>query len=351
MYDLETEEHREMRRINKILVLAAIISLVVGLAAAFAGGSKEQSQAAGGQAKKYKIVTVYKVSGEPWFNRMGQGVKVAAEELGVDAYGTGPTTADAAAQVRVVNDVLNSGVNAICIDPDDAQALVPALERAKALNITVITTESPGQKGADYDLEQIYNDQFGRDFWDAVAKYAGPNANYAIFVGSLTVPLHNLWADVGLKYAKEKYPNMHLVTKRLPVGEDQAKAKQATLELLTAYPNLDAIIGFGSLGPLGAAQALEQTGKVGKVKVIGTVVPSQGAQYIKSGGITESIAWDPKWGGYGMTWLAKHILDGKKVTNDMKIPHLGTATLKDRVLRYDGVIRVNKNNIADYMSF
>ena len=31
---------------------------------------------------------------------------------------------------------------------------------------------------------------------------------YAIFVGGLTVPLHNFWADTGIAYAKEKYPNL-----------------------------------------------------------------------------------------------------------------------------------------------
>ncbi len=332
---------------KKLSVPIVATLFMASVATAFAGGSRESTPA----KKTYKIATVFKVTGEPWFNRMDQGVKEAGKELGVDAYGQGPTTASAADQVRVVNDALSAGVDAICVDPDDAKALVPAFQRAQKQGVVVVTTESPGQPDANVDLEQIYNQEFAKAFWDRLVKYMGDSGDYAIFVGSLTVPLHNLWADTGLKYAREKYPNLHLVTKRLPVGEDQQKAKQATLDLLAAYPNLKGIIGFGSLGPLGAAQALQQTGNVGKVFIVGTVVPSQAAQYIKDGSITEGIAWDPKWGGYGMTWLAKQILDGGKITNDMDIPHIGKVTLKKDVLRYNGIIYVNRDDIDKYMSF
>lgn len=40
-----------------------------------------------------------------------------------------------------------------------------------------------------------------------------------IYVGSLTVPQHNLWADLLVKYQKEHYPDMHEVTRRMPVAE------------------------------------------------------------------------------------------------------------------------------------
>jgi simple sugar transport system substrate-binding protein len=37
---------------------------------------------------------VAKVNGIPWFNRMGVGVKEAADKLNVNAYQTGPATPD-----------------------------------------------------------------------------------------------------------------------------------------------------------------------------------------------------------------------------------------------------------------
>jgi len=40
-----------------------------------------------------------------------------------------------------------------------------------------------------------------------------------MFVGGLTVPLHNFWADVALKYVKENIPFLKELTPRLPVAE------------------------------------------------------------------------------------------------------------------------------------
>ncbi|MFM4128486.1 substrate-binding domain-containing protein, partial [Klebsiella quasipneumoniae subsp. similipneumoniae] len=57
-------------------------------------------------AEKYEIALVAKVNGIPWFNRMGVGVKEAADKLNVNAYQTGPATPDPAQQVKVIEDLI-----------------------------------------------------------------------------------------------------------------------------------------------------------------------------------------------------------------------------------------------------
>jgi len=34
----------------------------------------------------------------------------------------------------------------------------------------------------------------------------GEEGEYIVYVGSLTVPLHNLWADAAIAYKKSTYP-------------------------------------------------------------------------------------------------------------------------------------------------
>lgn len=213
-----------MKKHAGIIILC--ICFMLAAPGLFAGG---QQEAADGELE---IATVVKITGIPWFNRLEEGVKQAKEELGVNAYQIGPSDADPAQQVKMVEDLINKGVDAICITPNDAKALEPAFKKASDKGIAVITHESPDQKGKDYDVELIDNVKFGRHFWDMLVEYMGDSGDYAIFVGSLTVPLHNLWADEGLKYAAEKYPNLNLVTERIPCGEDQELSKQKTLELI-----------------------------------------------------------------------------------------------------------------------
>ncbi|MBF9018547.1 MULTISPECIES: autoinducer 2 ABC transporter substrate-binding protein [unclassified Oceanispirochaeta] len=298
--------------------------------------------------EKHEIATVVKITGIPWFNRLEEGVKEAGELLFVNSYQIGPSDADPAQQVKMVEDLVSKGVDAICITPNDAKALEPAFAKAKAKGIPIITHESPNQIGKDYDIELIDNVQFGRHFWDMMVNYMGDSGQYVIFVGSLTVPLHNLWADEGIKYAEEKYPNLELVTERIPCGEDQELSKQTTLELLKTYPELKGIIGFGSLGPPGAAQALKEKGMDGKVTVVGTVLPDHAATYLKEGSMQHGILWDPKDAGFAMTWIAKQIVDGKSITNGMEIPGIGKVVVEGDVIKVDAVIDITKDNVDSF---
>jgi len=328
-----------MREWSKRLLIAGLLLLLA--LPVFAGGATEAKG-------ELEIATVVKIVGIPWFNRLEEGVKQADKELGVNAYMLGPADADPAQQVKIVEDLISKGVDAICVVPNDAKALEPAFAKAREKGIVILTHESPDQVGKDYDIELIDNVQFGRHHWDKLVEFMGNSGKYAIFVGSLTVPLHNLWADEGLKWAKEKYPGLALVTDRIPCGEDQELSKQKTLELLKAYPDLKGIVGFGSLGPPGAAQALKEKGLCGKVTVVGTVIPGHAAPYLKEGCMQWGILWDPKNAGYSMNWVAKELLQGRKITNGMEVPGVGKITLDKDVIKVDAMSDITPQNVDGF---
>ncbi|RLC81272.1 MAG: autoinducer 2 ABC transporter substrate-binding protein [Chloroflexi bacterium] len=299
-------------------------------------------------AEEFEIVTVVKITGIPWFNRMEDGVNRAATDFGVNAYQLGPADADPAQQARIIEDLISKGVDAIAVVPNDATALEPVFEKAREAGIIIVTHESPDQVGNDYDLELIDNVEFGRHHWDMLVENMGDSGQYAIFVGSLTVPLHNLWADEGIKYAAEAYPNLELVTERIPCGEDQELSKQKTLELLKAYPDLKGIIGFGSLGPPGAAQALKEKGLTDVVSVVGTVLPGHAAPYLQDGSMDHGILWDPGDAGYSMTWVALQLLQGKEITDGMEVPGVGKITLDGNVIKVDAMVDITADNAEDF---
>jgi len=333
-------------RIFSLLVMLSMLAACTPAATPTAAPAAEQPAA----AEPFEIAVVVKITGIPWFNVVETGVDRAAKELGVNAYQTGPAQADPAQQVKIVEDLIAKGVDAIAVVPNDAKALEPAFQKAKEKGIIVITHESPDQVGTDYDFELIDNVKFGQHAWDQLVKHMGDTGEYAIFVGGLTVPLHNFWADTGIEYAKTKYPNLKLVTERIPCGEDQELARQKTLELIKAYPDLKGIVGFGSLGPIGAAQALKEKGLTDKIAVVGTVIPSQAAPYLKEGSMKEGLLWNPADAGYGMVWLAKYMLEGNKITDGMEIPGMGKATLDGTLVKLDLIMDINAEN-AESLGF
>lgn len=337
----------------------AVVALVALLAllgtscmpppAAPAAAPAAQQAAPAQSSKPYEIVFVPKLTGIPWFSVMETGIKEAGKELGVNAYMSGgPAQADPAQQVKVIEDLVAKGVDAILVTPNDAKALEPVFAKARAKGIKIITHESLNQEGNDYDLEMIDNKALGEHTFDLLAKYMGDTGEYAIFVGSLTVPGHNAWADAGTAYAKVKYPGLKLVTDRIPCSEDQDLARQKTLELMKAYPNLKGIVAFGSLGPPGAAQAVKEKGLIGKFTVVGTVLPSQGDTYLKDGSLNEGVLWSPKDAGYVMTWIAKQILDGKPITDGMEMPRIGKIALNGRVVQANAILDITKDNATTF---
>lgn len=277
--------------------------------------------------KKPQIATVVKIGGIPWFNAMEVGIKKAAEEQGVDAWMVGPTQADAAQQVRAVEDLIARKVDVIAVVPNDAVALEPVFQRAKAAGIKVITHESPDQNFHDWDIELTSVAGFGETHLEALAKAMGGEGKYIVFVGSLTVPLHNKWADASIELAKKKYPKMQLVADRFGVAESVDDSFRTALDQMRANPDLKGILAYGSQGPIGAARAVDDRGKAGKVSVVGPFSPGQGAKYIKAGTITEGFIWNPMLAGQTIVRVGAALAKGVTPTDGMELPDLGQVNV------------------------
>lgn len=301
-----------------------------------------------GRAAGNDVPVVVKIAGIPWFTAMEKGIKEAAKDTGLNAYMVGPTTADPAEQVRLVEDLVAKKVRLIAVVPNDANALEPMFERAQAAGILIITHESPDQKGNTWDIEMIDNKQFGELYMQKLAGYMGEEGEYMVVVGGLTVPLHNAWADYAIAYQKEHYPKMKLAADRFGVGESLDDTKRVTHDMILAHPNLKGALIYGSSGVVGAAQAVKEAGKKDQIAVIGTCSPSQARKYIMEGTIRECYIWNPLEAGKAIVQLAKLVIDGTPIVDGMDFPGLGKATVdpQKRVIRAIKVQAINKETVA-----
>ncbi len=341
---------------RKLLWGFVVISVLVALVVSF-------TPIASASAKEPEIVVVVKIAGIPWFNRMAEGVAQAGRDLGVKASLVGPSTADAAPQVQMVEDLVTRGVDAICVVPNDAKSLVPVFERARKKGIVVLTHESPFVTEAqDYDIEMIDNTEYGRMAVNEIVSNllkAGVKctpdhpAGYVMLVGSLTVPLHNYWADVAEKYIKKYFPGqLKELTSRLPTAESAEDSRKAVLNLITTYGNqLKAIISWGSLGPIGAAQAVTEKGMQNQIIVGGSAIPSTVIPYFQNGSVDWAQLWDPKEAGYAMVYIAKLMLDGKAITSGMEVPGLGPITINGKVITFNQIKLMRNAEDAKALGF
>lgn len=277
-------------------------------------------------ADKPTMGVVVKIGGIPWFNAMEAGIKEQGEAMGVDASMIGPTSADPALQVRAIEDLIAKGVNVIGVVPNDEKALEPVLEKAMKAGIKVVIHEGPGVVNKDWDFEMASAKSFGETHAELFAQKTGGKGSYAIYVGSLTVPLHNAWADAAIAYLKEKYPDLKLVGERYGVAENVDDSRKTALDLMAANPDLVGILAFGSQGPIGAGRAIEERKLVGKVHVIGPHSPGQGQKLLKSGAISGGFMWNPKEAGKVFVTMGKMLVDGTPITDGTEIPGLGKVS-------------------------
>lgn len=270
-----------------------------------------------------QVGVVVKIGGIPWFNAMEEGIKKAAPDYNMDAWMVGPTQADAAQQVRAIEDLIARKVAVIGIVPNDSAALAPVLGRARDAGIKVLAHEGPDQQNMDWDFELTTTEAYGKAHMDLLAKEMGEEGEYIVYVGSLTVPLHNAWADAAIAYQKEAYPKMTMLGDRFGVAESVDETIKTTQDQLRAHPELKGILTFGSQGPIGAARVLEDREVADKVALVGGFSPGQGVKYVKNGTIRGGFIWNPMTAGEVFVQLASMLAAGEEPKDGMELAGVG----------------------------
>jgi simple sugar transport system substrate-binding protein len=306
--------------------------------------------------KTYSIATVVKVDGIAWFDRMREGVKQFKSDTGHDTWEIGPSQADAAAQVQIVENLIAQGVDAICIVPFSVEAVEPVLKKARDHGIVVISHEASNIQNVDYDIEAFDNKAYGAKLMEVLGKQMGGKGKYVATVGSLTSKSQNEWIDGGIAYQKEHFPEMSLAANRFETYDDANQDYNKLKEALTTYPDVTGILGGPMPTSAGAGRLIAERGLKGKVFFSGTGLVSVAGQYLKDGDISYIQFWDPAAAGYAMNELAVIALNKKnadiKTGLDLGLPGYNSLKTPDaskpNLLYGAGWVGVTKDNMGDY---
>jgi rhamnose transport system substrate-binding protein len=224
----------------------------------------------------------------------------------------GPTEASAAKQVPFIDTAARQGYNAIVISADDPNAVAPALKRAAAKGVKVISYDADTAQ----DARTIYvsppdTASIGAGLVEWIGSQMGYSGQFAILSATPTAANQNAWiAAMKVTLKRPKYKNMKLA--KIAYGNDNdTKSAQETQALLQAYPNLKGIVAPTSVGLPAAARVLQQAGKCGKIGLTGLATPNTMRAYMKKGCTKKFGLWDEVDFGYLATYVAHAVLDGK----------------------------------------
>lgn len=326
---------------KKIIALLLVLVMVIGLVAC--GGKKDD---------KLTIAFVPKVEGQAWWDYVGEGVKAwAAEHPEIEVIYKGPAEVDAAAQVQIMTDMVNQGVDVLCFSANDPNACEEICKQARDKGIIVISTESATMTNIHYDVEAFTDAGLGAFLMDSLAKQMGEEGEYVTMVGSMTMESHNNWADAGVAQAAAKYPNMTLVEDARVSSESDAEvAYNKTKELIQKYPNLKGILGTSSFDAPGAARAIDELGLTGKVFAISVAMPSETRDYLKSGVLQAVGLWDPAVTAKVMLNLAVKMHTGEEIKAgmDLGMPGYDAVAIEGKVIIGDGALAITADNVDSF---
>jgi rhamnose transport system substrate-binding protein len=282
--------------------------------------------------KPVKLALVVKSLGNGFFDAVHKGAEDAAKELGgVEIIYTGPTKPTAEEQIQVLNAVIAQHVDGIMVSANDADALVPTLQKAGERGIKVISFDSGvSEKGRIVQLDPSNSALIGQTCDKMAADAIGGTGEVAILSATPTATNQNAWI-AEMKKAWSNYPNMKLV--KTVYGNDQADdSYRETLGLLKEFPNLKAIIAPTSVGIVAAAKAVEDQKLVGKVFITGLGLPSEMAGHIHSGASKTFAIWNPIDLGYAATQIDVRIVRGAAggPGKTISMGRIGNVTFDDK---------------------
>lgn len=292
-------------------------------------------------------------TGSPYMLRGYEFAKKYAESMGYTIELQGPTNIDPVALVNTLTDCLAKDVDILITTSSDPHTLAPILKQYQEKGTLVVT----------WDLDVL--DTSARDAYaglcdipimgdaiihDMVKIIGEDDFEYAILNGMLTSVFLQQRVDRMIEVQKEYYPNLKLVTVESGDG-DVAKSLVAAQNILTAYPNVKAIIANSSEISIPICQAIEQAGKVGQTKAFGHGTPDSLKPYFEKGIMGAISMWDPgEWGEWtAVIGIALHqgkTFEKGKISDFPAFPD--AELLDDNVYYFNKMFTYTKENVNDF---
>jgi len=303
-----------MTKMKKILALLLTFTTVFAMTAC--GNGKEASDPNADTPDKtgkdgYEIAVLAWSLAEEFGVDIVKGAEKKATELGVKVVAPDPA-GDMQKEISILEDLIQQKVDAICVAPVDADAIVPYIDKVREAGIVVV----------DYDIDtdaevdaKVLSDNVagGRMAAAYLIEKMGKEGKVLILeeAPGVTTAEERI---AGFAEYMEQYPDIEIVRQLSSGTRDTHRA--TTENMLTAHPDIQAIfcfMGDNTLGAYAACQAMDRT----DVMISGYDASPEQVEIMKKDGpdcqIISSVALFPKAIGRTALETAYEILEGKKI--------------------------------------
>lgn len=227
-----------------------------------------------------------------YYMAIGEGINVAAEELGVETFMLAPQSgSDIATQMKMIQDAITQEVDAIILSTHDEKAAAPLVQQAIDKGIAVVIVNSdiasfPSPVNAVVGYHQ-------RKGTNNLGEYAADMVNTKAKVGVLEgLPgYHSTERIGGFLDAFANYPDMEIIAS-LPTEWNVETGNKAMMDMLQAHPEIELVVAANDYIAIGAARAAESLGR-DDLLIFGNDGDTTGLEDIAAGRWTATVNTTP----------------------------------------------------------
>ena len=274
---------------------------------------------------KKTVALVLKTLNHPFFVDMRRGAQEAADRLGVNLQvQAAEREIDVDKQMQIVENMLQTGIDALVITPSGSREIVSALVKARAANVPILIVDTRLDAKAAADAGVVAQTFIGSDNYeggtlagDYVVTATGGKARVGILEG---IPGHETGDSRlrGFRDAVSKSPGITIVASQ-PANWERDQGFNVFQNMLQAHPNIDTVFAASDLMALGAIEAIAAAGKTGKIRVVGFDALDDAKKAIAAGTMDASVAQFPYEMGKAAVESAVKVLAGEKLPADIMV--------------------------------
>jgi ribose transport system substrate-binding protein len=298
-------------------------TVLAALAACAAVGCNRPAPQAG--PAKPRVALVLKTLNSPFFMDLQRGAQTAAERLQVDlVVQAAEREIDVDKQMQIVENLVQTGVQALAIAPSGSREIVPALLKANAAGIPVIVVDTRVDAAAAAEAGLKLATFIGSDNYEGgrlagrhLVEATGGKAHVVLLEG---IPGHETGDSRlrGFRDAVKDTPGVKIVASQTANWE-RDQGYSVFQNLLQAHRELDAVFACNDMMALGAVEAIAAAGRTGSIRVFGFDAVEDARQAIEAGSMAASVAQFPAEMGRVAVESAVSLLKGERVSADQQV--------------------------------
>jgi len=280
---------------------------------------------ASGAGGKPIVALVLKTLNHPFFVDMRRGAQEAADRLGVTLQvQAAEREIDVEKQMQIVENMIQTGIQALAITPSGSREIVSALVKARdaRVPIVVVDTRLDPKASADAGVRAetfVGSDNYegGKLAGDYLVKATGGKARVGILEG---IPGHETGDSRlrGFRDAVKGSGGVAIVASQ-PANWERDQGFNVFQNMLQAHPEIDAVFACSDLMALGAVEAIAAAGKTGRIKVVGFDALDDAKKAIAAGSMEASVAQFPAEMGRVAIESAVKVIHGEKLPDEIKV--------------------------------